>query len=283
MTLDATGAETPITYTPPVVTGGAVPVTTSCTIASGTPLPPGVTDVICTTRDTLSRSASCTFRATVNAVFRLRGTRFLSFGDSITDGETAPGAMFQDKTTAYPEVLRQLLVARYRLQTIQMEVVGEYGQTAVGGADALRNVLARSVPDALLILEGVNDINQELGAAIPRVKDALRSNVRRAKSAGVQMVFLSTLLPQLPGFRTSGATRELIAPMNDEIRAVAASEGAVLVDSYAALLGQARLYIGDDGLHPTVEGHRKIAETFFEAIKTHFELPAGSASLFRRR
>ena len=283
-TVDATGTTTPVSYSPPVVTGGTAPFTTTCTLASGSALAPGVTDVICTVRDGLSRSASCSFRLTVNAVHRLRGTRFMTFGDSITDGETAPGVNFEDDKTAYPEILRQLLVARYRLQSIHLDVKGVYGRTAAAGADDLRSLLATNVPDALLILEGVNDINSGAASSIGVVKDALRSDVRRAKAAGVKMVFVSTLLPQLPGFRTSGQTSALIEPMNAEIRAVAASEGAVLVDNHAALIGQARLYIGDDGLHPTVEGHRKIAETFFEAIKNNFEepLPATPASVRRR-
>lgn len=273
-TIETTTAQTVVTYPPPVVTGGTVPLSTSCTIASGSTLPVGLTDVICTTRDAVGRPASCVFHVTITAIPRLQGTRFTTLGDSIANGEVAPSLKpFAERDDlAFPEVLRQLLQARYKTQTITMVVLGAYGQTAVDGAAVLQAALAQSVPDALLILQGVNDINSNDPGQIPVVKDALRSDVIRAKAAGVKLVLLSTLLPEIAG-RSGAHAPDLIEPMNHEIRAVAAAEGAVLVDNYAALIGQVTIYIGVDGLHPTAEGHRKIAETFFEAIKMNFEVP----------
>jgi hypothetical protein len=41
---------------------------------------------------------------------------------------------------------------------------------------------------------------------------------------------------------------------------------------YNALKDNIQLYIGVDDLHPTVAGYDKIADTFFEAIRSAFEL-----------
>ena len=53
---------------------------------------------------------------------------------------------------------------------------------------------------------------------------------------------------------------------------MAASSGATLVDLYQAFGGSADPYIGQDGLHPNAFGYQKIAETFFAAIQSKYEL-----------
>jgi lysophospholipase L1-like esterase len=182
---------------------------------------------------------------------------------------------------AYPHILEGLLQARYTSQTIAVVPLGAYGRSARESYEDLRGALLKGVPDALLILSGVNDINSGDPASILVVQDGLRSSIRIAKSSGVQIIFLSTLLPQTTGQRAYAP--QLIAPANTMIRALAASEGVVLVDNYAALVTQATLYIGADGLHPSAAGHQKIAETFFESIKTNYEVPvAASVSRVRR-
>jgi phospholipase/lecithinase/hemolysin len=76
---------------------------------------------------------------------------------------------------------------------------------------------------------------------------------------------------------------QAIVDTNVLLRNVAPIVGAVLVDNYAALAAAPTMYIGDDGLHPTEDGHHKIAETFFEAIKTNLEVPAAAVLLRVRR
>jgi len=270
-----------VPYTPPSVSGGAQPVTTTCTIASGATFPLGASDVICTARDANSRAASCVFHVTVTSPTpKLRGTRFTAVGDSITAGEVAaPADMLPD--LAYPHLLELMLQERYSGQTIKVATLGEYGRYADESYEDLRGLFARSVPDALLILSGVNDLNSGDPSKIDTVREALRSDIRAAKSAGVQIIFLSTLLPQTAGPRAYAP--ELIQPANAAIRALAASEGVVLVDNYAAVIGQATRYIGADGLHPSAAGHQKIAETFFESIKTNYEIPASQTAARVRR
>src|SRR5262249_21947406 len=101
--------------------------------------------------------------------------------------------------------------------------------------------------------------------------------IRHAKSAGVQQVFLSTLTP---AFAFAG---NMVPAMNDQIRALAASEGVVLVDSYSAFGGQSTTLIGVDGLHPTTQGYQVLAQTFFAQVQARCETKAGSAGVPRVR
>jgi lysophospholipase L1-like esterase len=79
------------------------------------------------------------------------------------------------------------------------------------------------------------------------------------------------MLPPRPnGNRTIGQL--FIDDYNNRMRALAATEGAVLIDVYSILLPEVTRYIGVDGLHPTEAGYVKIADIFFQAIQANFEV-----------
>ncbi len=285
-----------VTYPPPTTTGGTAPVATKCTMPSGTAFPVGVSDVVCTATDSVNRTASCVFHVDVSLQVKLKGTRFLAFGDSITGGEVAaPNSPLDYRPDlSYPTVLAQSLIARYASQTIAMTNCGQYGQQAVADTGRLQSVLAggscgptipmgrrqfdASLFDALLLLEGTNDLNGNDGdsSIIGKVTEALKADIRRAKTAGVQQVFLSTLPPEF------GLGGDMVPDMNDAIRALAASEGVILVDNYTALGGATSTLIGVGGIHPTADGYRVMAQTFLTAIEANFEVPPASASALRR-
>jgi len=84
---------------------------------------------------------------------------------------------------------------------------------------------------------------------------------------------VATFLPQRRGGQRAFAV-DTIVPANDQVRAMAAAEGAGLVDLYEAFGGNLDTLIGFDGLHPTEAGYQKIAETFFNVIRSRFELAA---------
>jgi lysophospholipase L1-like esterase len=63
-----------------------------------------------------------------------------------------------------------------------------------------------------------------------------------------------------------------VPELNQRIAAVAQSEGATLVDLYAAFPAGGKPFIGVDGLHPTQQGFALIAETFAKAITARFEV-----------
>ena len=77
-------------------------------------------------------------------------------------------------------------------------------------------------------------------------------------------LLLATLPPQRPG--GSRATFiDLLPRYNDWMRRIARDRGATLVDVSEAFGGDLSL-LSADGLHPTAEGYRVMAQAFAEAI-----------------
>jgi lysophospholipase L1-like esterase len=271
-----------VTYPQATVLGGAPPMSTLCAPASAASFPIGPTVVTCTVTDAQSRTDACTFTVTVELPPRISATRFVVFGDSMSDGVLgfAPFALGDPgPAVGYAFKLRTLLVDRYTAQTISVTDEGVGGETVIRhspssrsvGVERLPGVLNRDAPEVLLLLEGVNDLNGGDDDTLAAVMNGLRSMVRLARGRGIT-VFLGTLLPQRPGgFRafSPGA----IVPANNLIRSIAASEGAVLVDLFQAFDGQTATLLGPDGLHPNDAGYQKMAETFFTAIRARLEVP----------
>ena len=107
--------------------------------------------------------------------------------------------------------------------------------------------------------------------SIPAIVKGLRDAANDAKLRGVQ-VFIGTLLPQQAGGCRAHSANH-VAAANDQIRAMAAGDGFVLVDLYQAFGGIAGANIAIDGLHPTAAGYDRMAEAFFAAIKERLETP----------
>jgi lysophospholipase L1-like esterase len=264
--------------------GGAPPLSVVCTPSSGASFPVGSTPVACVASDSLRRTAACSFSVAVQAPPRVSGVTYTAFGDSITEGL----ALYRTATAipspigSYPARLHFLLSSRYAAQTILVYDEGIGGETVVQGMNRLRPVLIAEHPDALLLLEGINDLNGGGSKQIPTVVDGLKAMVQEGRSRGAT-VFLGTLLPQRAGGQRAYAP-ELVRPTNEQIRAMAEVQGAVLVDVYAAFGGDAGSLIGDDGLHPNDAGKLRIAEAFFAAIRSRLEMPMSFGPLlFRSR
>jgi lysophospholipase L1-like esterase len=251
----------------------------------------GTTTVTCTATDAIQRQGACTIDVVVNVPAaptpRLVGTKFLAFGDSITKGENTQflaGPLFIDTAHAYPTVLGQLLAARYTTQTPVVIEDGVSGESALDGTGRIEGDLNANAPNALLLLEGANDLAASnsfpADYLVNQVRNALQFDVNVAKSKGIK-VFLSTQPPVVHCRGVSGpdcrdwAIRytDLITPVNDAIRSLAAQSGVVLVDAYKALSTNTDLYIEPDGLHLTTDGQRILAEIFLAAIETNYEVP----------
>ena len=84
-------------------------------------------------------------------------------------------------------------------------------------------------------MEGANDLNQFGASGIAAAVSALRDMIRIGRRTSMQ-VFIGTLLPERVN-SPKASHPELVVPTNDEIRSMAAAEGAVLVDLYAAFAG----------------------------------------------
>jgi lysophospholipase L1-like esterase len=199
-----------------------------------------------------------------------------------------PFVSFYSFDKNYPVILQQLLAGRYTAQSPSVYNAGSPAERAAGPLTLSRftSLTSSRQFEAVLIMEGSNDIADRDSRAIPPAANALQLMVRDAKSRGMR-VLLATIPPEDPT-RCNPACRGLawsvVDPMNAAIRGVAAAEGVALVDVNQALAANVPLYISADGLHPTEIGNAKIAEVFFEVLKTAFDQPPATlTSLFRRR
>jgi lysophospholipase L1-like esterase len=279
----ADGNPVTVTYGAPTASGGVAPVTVTCTVPSGTPFNPGVTNVTCAATDNRGVSSVCSFSVSVQAPPRLVGTRFMAFGDSITWGTPPPPFPtlypIPPEPTAYPRQLEIRLAARYRLQTPSVVNEGWPGEQAADvGVPRFATALQQHNPDIVLLMEGTNDL---LTRNVDRTMDALGSMVRMAKAQN-RRVAIATVPPQrVNGFRVpprDPAVIALIPVLNDRIRALAVAENIVLADVFQAMQGDLSL-IGADDLHPTARGYEVIADTFLDAIRRNFEVVVPATTL----
>jgi lysophospholipase L1-like esterase len=236
--------------------------------------------VSCTATDSASRTATCSFSVIVEAIPQLAKTKFLAFGDSITEGTTspAPTLLVLSVEDAYPLKLQRLLSERYLDQSITVTNAGKAGEKIDEGRSRLSGVLNANDPQVLLLLHGANDLNTLPGDAISTIIHGLEDMIGKAKRRDIA-VFLATFPPQNPaGSRGNGAN--YVPELNRRIRTLAADEGANLVDLYAGFGGTWVGYIGVDGLHPTPQGYDRMAEIWRDKIQEVYDRPA-PASLER--
>ena len=283
-TIQATsGQSAVVSYPAPTVSKGTPPVTLSCTPASGSAFPVGNSTVTCTATDADQRANACSFTVTVQPVAtpppapQVAFTRFVAFGDSLTQGVMPFGGIV---STPYPLDLQSMMRARYTSQPVVVFQEGIGGETAATGDGRFRSVLAADNAQVVLLLEGVNDLSEDPQSVSPMLA-GLRSMVRHGKEAGVQ-VLLATLPPEGTGSnpRPRGRPAAIVTQANNGIRQIAASEGVGLVDLFQGLGGTADPYVGTDGLHLTDAGYHQVAQVFFDAIRARFET-ASALKLFQ--
>ncbi len=250
--------------------------------------PVGATTVTCTATDARQRTASCTFGITVLVPPSITLTRFAAFGDSMTAGEDGNAAAFSTPSASdrlrpyvllppaktYPGVLQQLLASRYTAQAISVANQGNPGERvgAVETRARFSGVIGGGRYDSVLIMEGANDLADRNARITDAAIEGLRQMLRDARSRGVRP-YLATIPPQVPGGFRSALSWPLVAPFNDRVRALAASEGVTLADVYAELVTNTNLYINNDGEHLTEAGYAKIADVFFTVLKSTLERP----------
>lgn len=280
----------PVAFTVPTASGGQAPVTVTCSAQSGASFPLGSTIVTCTATDALQRTATCNFNVAVTPTPRISKTKFLAFGDSITNGRCNAGGQM---CPPYADRLRELLVTRYTRQQFTVTSSGVNGETASNdvlglldraGEDRLPIDLTRERPEVLLLMEGTNDLFHDPVTGASRAILALSRMIDMALGQGA-MVFIATIPPQRengPIGRTEVA--RLIPGFNVQLKSMATAKGATVVDVNAAMSADLDRYIGNDDLHPTAEGLRLIGETFYAAIRQKLDsTPVPASSLFKRR
>lgn len=262
-----------VVFPPPVSTGGQAPVSAECSPASGSTFPLGSSSVKCTAVDAGSQTANCSFRVTVTSGQQLTLTRFMAFGDSITEGylreppatpTIAPDLVIPTET--YPFKLQQMLMAAYPDDDPVVINEGVGGETLAEGRLRFTDTLLATNPDVVLLLEGYNEV---VSTPTASARADLRAMVRSAQVRNVE-VLLATLT-QITDERERGhpGTQQAIRNLNTEIRKLARDLGlGRAVDLEQAFGGDHvdESLMGSDGLHPNPAGYQRIAETFFSAI-----------------
>lgn len=265
-----------VTYPPPQTQGGEGIVIVNCTPESGEMFPVGATQVECKVTDTLSRSASCSFSISVAAAPKLRLTRFMAFGDSLTAGEqVVPGTedveTRANPDTAYPAVLARLLQARYAAQNVVVVNRGKPAEQSARALGRFADDILQFSPDAVIILEGVNDlVVAETGAAgIDAAEQGVSALAAHARNRRLR-TFLVNLPPTKAGRRRVPIS--LITAFNDRLRVIARGEGAYLIDIFTPLAQDVDAMVGSDGLHLTEAGYKRVAETIYGALRDDLEI-----------
>ncbi|MGE0042326.1 MAG: SGNH/GDSL hydrolase family protein [Vicinamibacterales bacterium] len=202
----------------------------------------------------------------------LGATRFLAFGDSITAGvlSSFDGMFLYDGSTqSYPTRLQLGLNNYHAPQTFTVINRGIPGEWAQDGARRIQTELSNYRPQGLLLLEGINDLNNSRSisstvSALGRILDT---------AALFQVTVIISTMPQTyeitdPNGNVRDNSHTEITAFNDAVRQVAAGRSNVfVVDMYAAF-GSNRGLIGGDGLHPNEQGYEVMATTFLQALES---------------
>jgi lysophospholipase L1-like esterase len=201
-----------VSFALPTVTGGTQPVGITCTPGSGTTFSVGSTTVACTASDASSRTAQCTFTVTLNPALSLAITKFMAFGDSVTEGQngrlTSRGERVVDVPNSYPTQLESMLNTEYVAQPITVVNRGYGGKLIDDLRKTFTDDLKSVRPQAVLLLGGYNDLLASCkprDAATPQcttatndVASGVRKMIVSSKEAAIKYIFVSTLTPSGP-------------------------------------------------------------------------------------
>lgn len=256
----------------PQAQGGTAPVTVACTPAPGGRAPVGSSQVTCTATDARQVTATCSFAVRVVAAPVLQVERILALGDSLTFGVVSRRPLRVIPGDNYVAKLQSLLTERYFDQHPTVFNAGVPGERVDTIAARYGDALRQTNPQVMIVLAGANDLAAAGASAIPSVVRALESITRDAQARGVGVI-LSTLPPQRPG-TPKGSTYKEVVQLNGQILGLCSRYRTHCADVYSAMGGDFTPLIGADGLHPTLAGYDRMAETYFDVIVSAYERPA---------
>jgi lysophospholipase L1-like esterase len=200
-------------------------------------------------------------------------TRLVAFGDSVTWGASSAWDqrfLFAAVGGGYAERVEAGLNTYHPPQRFTVVNEGQPGEMAVNALARFRAMLTTRRPEAVLLVEGINDLNNDISVA--RVAAALRQMVDAAAALGIP-VLIGTMYPTYAvvdpdgHFRHNGASE--VPALNSEIRRMATGRLNVhLVDLELAMRN--RRYVGNDGIHLEDSGFEVMASTFLAAIESAF-------------
>jgi lysophospholipase L1-like esterase len=200
-------------------------------------------------------------------------TRFVAFGDSITWGATSAfdaRFLFAAANGGYVERVEAGLNVFHAPQRFTVINDGLPGEQATNALVRFRNMLSTRRPQAVLLLEGINDLANDV--SVSRTVDGLRQLLDAAALVGVP-VLIGTMYQTYAvtdpdgHFRPNGAS--MVPAFNTAVRQLASGRLNVhLVDLEPVM--RTRSLVGADGIHLEESGFEVMASTFMAAIEAAF-------------
>lgn len=174
-------------------------------------------------------------------------------GDSITRG-VSQESMEPDAAASWVTYAVEDAGSPWRLE----DNVAVFGRTLAEMLAGFGGEVLDARPDAVVIMGGTNDVLRGLPAE--ESVEALRVMVERAQEQGIR-VWVVSPPPVDPGYQRS------VAPLVAAQAELAEELDVPFVDLDAALGGAWEPGLSFDGVHPTEEGARRIAEVVLEAVQ----------------
>lgn len=200
-------------------------------------------------------------------------TRILAFGDSLTWGAQSPfdpRFLFAAANGGYVERLQAGLNAHHAPQQFAVYNHGQPGELALNALARFRAVLTMRRPEAVLLLEGINDLNNGFSASA--TVGALNQMVNAAASQGIPVI-IATMFQTYQSTDSDGVVRpnsaSTVPSFNAAIRSTFAGRLNVHIVDLEAQMRE-RSLIGNDGLHPNDAGYDRMATLFLQAIEAAF-------------
>jgi len=179
------------------------------------------------------------------------GKAILILGDSLTAGYGL------DPAQAYPAVLEEK-IRNAGLDWWRVINAGVSGDTSAGGLRRIDWLLKRKV-DILVLELGANDGLR--GIQLDVTKNNLQQIIDRTRKAypGVKIVIVGMMVPPNLGLDYTTQFRELFVELAEE------NQGGLIPFLLEGVAGRPELNL-PDGIHPTAEGHKIIADTVWETL-----------------
>jgi lysophospholipase L1-like esterase len=181
-------------------------------------------------------------------------SRVACIGDSITD------------LPYYPDELQRLLGTNYTVGNFGVSSATALLDTDKSYMDQIEFVEAKEfLPDIVIIMLGTNDAREDHFESIGNFVSDYTKLVNEFQALDSNpKIFLAKPPPLFDnefGLKNENLVEEIIP----RIEQIADDEGLTVIDVYGALENH-REYFWDDGVHPTDEGGKVIANTIYEAV-----------------
>ena len=183
--------------------------------------------------------------------------RVVFLGDSLTAGF---GLAEQE---AFPAIVGELLAARGT--PIEVVNAGVSGDTSAGGLARLDWVLT-GAPAVVVVELGANDGLR--GQPLPNTEANLREIVRRVRDMGSEVVLTAMDIPTSYGAQYASGFAAMYPRIADDL-------DAVLIPRFLHEVIGGEGLMQADGIHPTAEGHRVLAEAVARGVAEALSRRAG--------